>query len=73
LDKLRRLRMAKDKLKPCPFCGEKILLEENTRGYFPACKNSKCIFYFGPDKRYAFEKDAIKAANRRAKDAKRPV
>lgn len=62
------------KLKPCPFCGEKVCISEMKKavGYerwSVGCTNSRCIAHelFNPFiKKYISEKSAIEAWNRRA-------
>lgn len=50
-----------DKLKPCPFCGGKAILDEtNENEVFVGCYN--CYAHTGL---YCYEKDAIEAWNNR--------
>ena len=52
-----------DKLKPCPFCGHKAVVEDcGDNSYFVRC--SHCSI--NQDKLYAQKCDAVKAWNRRA-------
>ncbi len=61
-----------EELKPCPFCGDKADMIENSgrvknqpKSFHPCCHNRECIMFIGAQW-YNSEKEAINAWNRRA-------
>lgn len=57
----------KQKLKPCPFCGGKAVLEEQDMHVLPflvKCGNDKCLVYAATYNKFT-KKEAIEAWNRR--------
>jgi Lar family restriction alleviation protein len=55
------------KLKPCPFCGGKVELEEDFRGMkFIACNGYKCPQHVDHPSWDIDTKDVIKAWNKRS-------
>lgn len=67
-----------DKLKRCPFCGEKANLVKVRSGlsfgknfrYAPGCATDKCMGHWVTGKGFYSEAEAIEAWNRRADDSK---
>ncbi len=64
--------MNNEKLKPCPFCGGKADIIENSgrkkgeaKSFHPCCHNEKCIMFVGA-LWYNNKTEAINAWNRRA-------
>ena len=62
--------MAKENLKPCPFCGSDAVTKHNTekKCFGVGCLNYDCHGYIGLGWEYMTLEDAIAAWNRRVCD-----
>lgn len=66
-----------EQLKPCPFCGEKAIIQQDIRypgdsdgikAYEPICVNIKCVIYKADSVYYRSKKAATQAWNRRVEN-----
>lgn len=57
------------KMKPCPFCGSKIIVIKSPIGvFFFKCRKCGCIVSFDNDQYDSYPEKVIEAFNRRAVD-----